>query len=205
MLVWGRNNSNNVKKVLWALEETGAPYERLDAGGAFGVVDTPEFGVLNPNRRVPVLENDGIVLWESNSIVRYLGALGPSALLNPADPGRRALADRWMDWTSINFAPPFTTVFWTLVRTLPEKRDLAALEAAQASASRLLEIVEGQLGSQPYLSGDEFGVGDIPLGTLIHVWFNLPIERPDHPSLLAWYQRLLERSAYRKVVALPLS
>jgi glutathione S-transferase len=202
--VWGRANSTNVKKVLWCLEEVGQPYERVDVGGPFGGLDTAEFGALNPNRRIPVLEDSELVLWESNSIVRYLAArYGAGPLL--ADPGRRAEADQWMDWASINFVPQFTTIFWNLVRTAPEKRDNGAVKAALAAAGTLLTVPEGVLGSRPFLSGDELGIGDIPLGTMIHAWFNMPIDRPELPHLEAWYDRLLTRPAYRAVVALPLT
>ncbi len=203
--VWGRDNSNNVKKVLWCLEEAGVPYERIDAGGAFGKLDTPEFGRLNPNRKIPVLEDGGTVLWESNSIVRYLAARYASGSLHDGDPAKRAQADQWMDWASINFVPPFTTIFWNLIRTAPEKRDMVAVAAAIETASQLLTIADATLADRPFLSGEALGIGDIPLGTLIHAWFNLPIERPDLVHLRSWYDRLLERPAYAKSVAIPLS
>ena len=83
--LWGRTNSINVQKVLWCLEELGLPYERVDAGGPFGVVDTPAYRTLNPNGRVPVIEEDGFVLWESNAIVRYVAARHDPGGLWPSD------------------------------------------------------------------------------------------------------------------------
>jgi len=111
--IWGRKNSSNVRKPLWAAEELGLAYEAIDAGGAFGVVDTPEYRAMNPNGRVPVIEDDGFVLWESNAIVRYLMARhADGTAWYPADLQARASADKWMDWTTSNFAGPFRTVFW---------------------------------------------------------------------------------------------
>lgn len=203
--VWGRTNSNNVKKVLWCLEEAGVDYERVDAGGSFGKLDTPDFARLNPNRKIPVLEDGETVLWESNSIVRYLAAQYGADTLHIGDAGKRALADQWMDWASLNFVPAFTPVFWALVRTAPEKRDMVAVQAAIRESGKLLAIADEVLSSRPFLSGRAPGTGDIPLGTLIHAWFSLPIDRPSHANLRAWYDRLLTRPAYDKVVALPLS
>jgi glutathione S-transferase len=202
--IWGRANSNNVKKVLWCVEELWIPYERMEAGGAIGVVDTAAFGEMNPNRRVPVIEDEDLVLWESNAIVRYLSARYGSGSLYSTDPATRALADRWMDWSSITFGPPFVTVFWNLMRVSPDRRDHGAIETALKSAADILRVADTALGRQPFLSGTQFGMGDIPLGCLIHAWFNLNIARPELTNILRWYKRLLARSAYKKVVALPL-
>lgn len=116
--IWGRKNSSNVRKPLWAAEELGLAYEAIDAGGAFGVVDTPEYRAMNPNGRVPVIEDDGFVLWESNTIVRYLMARHASGTAwYPTDLQARACAEKWMDWTTSSFAAPFRTVFWGVLRT----------------------------------------------------------------------------------------
>lgn len=203
--VWGRSNSNNVKKVLWCAAEAGIAYERIDVGGAYGGLDRPEFAALNPNQQIPVIEDGDLVLWESNAIVRYIAARYAPGMLYADDPARRALADRWMDWTSLAFLPPFTTLFQGLVRTPPAQRDMEAIHEAVTRAARLLMIADDQLARQPWLSGGIMGMGDIPLGTLIHAWFTLPIDRPHLPNLARWYDALLTRPAYQKAVAQPLS
>lgn len=203
--IWGRANSNNVKKVLWCAEEAAIPYQRKDAGGAFGLLDTSEFNDLNPNRRVPVLEDGTLIVWESNAIVRYLSAqYAPETLYLP-NPGPRALADRWMDWSSISFGPVFVTIFWNLMRVPKEQQDVAAVSRAVEQAGRTLAVADAALRQAPYLSGAAFGMGDIPLGCLMHAWFNLSISRPELPSVTQWYERLLTRAAYQKIVAVPLS
>ncbi|MCY1450391.1 Glutathione S-transferase GstB [compost metagenome] len=146
-----------------------------------------------------MIEDDGFVLWESNSIVRYLAAKYAPALY-PADLQQRASAEKWMDWTTSSFAGPFRTLFWGTLRTPPEQRDEAAIAAALAECGRLLEIPEKTLATQPYLSGEHFGMGDIPLGSFIYAWFEMPIQRPPLPHLSAWYALLKERPAYRKAV-----
>ncbi|WP_434596334.1 glutathione S-transferase [Pseudomonas sp. R4-83] len=199
--IWGRKNSSNVRKALWAAEELGLAYQAIDAGGAFGVVDTPEYRAMNPNGRVPVIEDDGLVLWESNAIVRYLLARhAPDSAWYPADPRARATADKWMDWTSSSFAGPFRTVFWGVLRTPAENQDWAAINAAIKECDELLNMADHALISQPYLSGNDIGMGDIPLGSFIYAWFEMPIERAPHPHLQAWYERLKQRPAYQKAV-----
>ncbi|WP_300626887.1 glutathione S-transferase [Pseudomonas sp.] len=197
--IWGRKNSSNVRKALWCAEELGLDYEAIDAGGAFGVVDTPQYRALNPNGRVPMIEDGDFVLWESNTIVRYLCAKHASDLY-PSDLQARANAEKWMDWTTSTLADPFKAVFWGIVRTPPEKRDWDSINAGRQACINALNTVDQALAEQPYLSGEAFGMGDIPLGCFIYAWFEMPIERPPMPHLEAWYQRLKQRPAYRKAV-----
>jgi len=199
--VWGRNNSSNVRKVLWCVEELAVPYSRIEAGGAFGVVDSPEYRALNPNGRVPMIEDDGFVLWESNAIVRYLAAqYGSDTSFYPADAKVRAQADKWMDWTTASFAGPFRDVFWGVLRTPVAEQDWGKINAGIKACAELLVLVDQALSEKPYLSGDEIGMGDIPLGSFMYAWFEMPIERPPAPHLSAWYERLKLRPAYRNGV-----
>ena len=201
--IWGRKNSVNVKKALWAAEELGLKYERIDAGMEHGVTKTPEYLKMNPTSLVPTIDDDGFVLWESHTIVRYFAAKHGMGMLCPTDPKARAGAERWMDWTytfSREFQRP---VFWPLVRTPPESRDMKAINEAIGRCAELLKVPETYLSKTRYLSGDAFTMGDIPLGCHLQLWFRLAIERPKMPGLEAWFQRLLERPAYRKHVDLP--
>ena len=202
--IWGRTNSVNVKKALWCLEELSLPYERIDAGMQFGVVNTPEYRKMNPMGLVPTLEDEGFVLWESHAIVRYLCARHSAGKLWPADPRQRADADRWMDW-AFTFLNAFRPVFWGLVRTPPEKRDMAAIEEARKKCAELAGVLDGALAGRRYVAGDAFTMGDIPVGCHMQLWMRLTIERPPHPNLAAWFARLCERAAYRKVVDVPFS
>lgn len=199
--IWGRKNSSNVRKALWVAEELGLEYEAINAGGAFGVNDQPEYLARNPNGVVPMIEDGDFVLWESNTIVRYLAAqYAPDSTLCPSSAKARAEQDKWMDWTTSTFAVPFKTVFWGVLRTPAEQQDWAQINAAKATIEGMLRIVDKTLSTQPYLSGTEFGMGDIPLGSFIYAWFEMPIERTDLPHLKAWYERLQQRPAYRTAV-----
>ncbi|QGZ32701.1 glutathione S-transferase [Stutzerimonas stutzeri] len=203
--LWGRINSTNVKKALWCLEELGVRYTRIDAGGAFGVVDEADYVAMNPNRLVPCLQDGDLVLWESNAIVRYLAAQYGDGVLWNADARQRAEADKWMDWVTSSLAGPFRPLFWNIVRTAAQARDMAAVQASLAECGKLLGIADRALAEQPYLSGESFGMGDIPLGCFAYAWFEMPIERPDLPHLRDWYERLQQRPAYQTAVVTPLT
>jgi glutathione S-transferase len=205
LVIWGRGNSVNVQKVLWCCEELGVEYKRIDAGGPFGVVDTPQYRRLNPNGLVPTIEDDGLVLWESHAIVRYLAAKHAVGGIWPADARARALADQWMDWTHTVYWAALRTAFLGLVRTAPEKRDLQAIEESRIKTAAALAIVDTHLGSRAYVAGDSFTMGDIALGCAVWRWMALPIERPQLPNLQRWFDRLAQRPAYRTVVMHPLT
>lgn len=202
LTIWGRATSSNVQKVMWAIGELELPHRRIDAGLAFGVVDTPEYARMNPNRLVPTIEDDGFVLWESNAILRYLARrhAGAARPLLPADPRAAADADRWMDWQLSRVAQPATTVFIGLTRTRPEDRDPAAIAAAQRQLADLYAILDAALAERPFLAGDALSMGDIPLGVMIHRWYKLRDQQPALPHLDAWYRRLAERPAYQSAV-----
>ena len=204
-VIWGRTNSVNVQKVTWCCEEMAVDYDRIDAGRTFGVVDTPAYRNLNPNGLVPTLVDDGFVLWESNAIVRYLAAKHGAGSLWPDDPRTRANADRWMDWKITTFWPAIHALFLGLVRTPPDQRDAQAMENSRLKTAHVLRIVDAHLQLHPFLAGDAFTMGDIPLGCGIWRWMTLPIERPELPNLARWFESLKERPAYKKIVMLPLS
>jgi len=203
--LWGRINSINVQKVLWALAELKVPYERTDAGLQFGVVNEPFYRRMNPNGRVPTIEDDGFVLWESNAIVRYLSEKHGAGTLWPNDPRQRADADRWMDWTTSTVAPAITPVFWGLIRTPAERRDLKAIEEGVERLAQAFQVLEQGLEGRDHVAGKSFTMGDIPLGTFVHRWYALAVKRPKLPRVEAYYERLQQRASYKKHVMLPLS
>jgi len=203
--IWGRINSINVQKVMWTVGELGLPHERIDAGGAFGRVRDPDYLALNPNGLVPTIEDDGFVLWESNTVARYLAAKHSPGRLCPSDVQRRADAERWMDWVLTTLNPPMFTVFWNLIRTPVDQRDMKAVEAARLKLCDLWQILEAQLAKRPYVIGAELTMGDVPLGCTINRWYHLPLERPKMPNIEAWYGRLKERPAFKQHVMIPLT
>lgn len=202
--IWGRVNSVNVKKALWCVAELGIPYERTDAGMQFGVVNTPEYRRMNPTGLVPTIDDEGFTLWESHSIVRYLCAKHSAGKLWPADLRARADAERWMDW-AFTFQSAMRNVFWGLIRTPPEKRDANAIEEGKKKTIALLPVLEQTLARQPYVAGQAFTMGDIPIGCEVQRYMRVPIERPPFPAVQAWFERLRERKPFRDHVDLPLT
>jgi len=203
--IWGRNNSINVQKVLWTCGELGLPFERIDAGMAFGVNNTPEYKAMNPNGLVPLIDDDGFMLWESHAIVRYLARTHGTGNIWPAEPRNAADADRWMDWYATTLWPNLRPVFWNLVRTPPEKRDMALVEASRKQMAANFQIVDAELGRHEYVSGNTFSVADIPMGVAAYRWYNMAIERPTLNNLDAWYARLCARPAFKQHCMLPLN
>ena len=198
--VYGRRNSGNVQKVLWALNELGLAYTRVDVGGSFGGTDNADYLAMNPNRKVPVLKDGDLVLFESNTIVRYLAARYGQDSLWPADPAARAAQEKWMDWQLSTLDPLLGPTFVATIKTLPAERDAALIASrAKALAAGFAEV-DAVLAEHPYLSGGQFGLADIVLGAMLNRYRLLPIERPPQPHLDAWFSRLAERPAFQRHV-----
>ncbi|HSL00717.1 MAG TPA: glutathione S-transferase family protein [Rubrobacteraceae bacterium] len=205
MKVWGRRNSINVQKVLWCCAELDIPFERVDVGGPFGGNRDPHYLQLNPNGLVPTISDEGFVLWEANVIVRYLAAKHGAGTLYPEDLTVRADADRWMDWQMGTLWAAMRPVFVGLVRTPPEERELASIEAATKRTAEIWGILDAHLADRDYVTGPSFTMGDIPLGATAYRWLQLGVEGPILANVRAWHERLSERPAFREHVMLPLS
>ena len=203
--LWGRANSSNLKKVRWLCEEIGLPYERIDAGMSFGVVNTPEYRKLNSNGLVPTIDDDGFILWESNAIVRYLAAKHAAGTFWPTDLKLRADADRWMDWCTSMLWPAFRPVFLGLVRTSPERRNLKEIEDGAKNTVEMLARLDAALAGRKFVAGDQITIGDIAFGPIVYLINNVAIERPKLANYDAWYARISERAAFKKVVVLPVA
>ena len=203
--IWGRKTSSNVQKVLWCCGELEIPFERIDLAGEFGGNREEPYLSLNPNGVVPTIEDGDFVLWESNSIVRYLVQKYQGGRLLPDTPEGRGNANRWMDWQLTTLNAFLVPIFFGIVRTPEAERDPAAIEKAVAAAVPKWQMVERYLEGQSYLAGDSFSIGDIPAGIWAYRWFNMPIDRPSMPNVEAWYARLTERAPYREHVMIPLS
>jgi glutathione S-transferase len=203
--IWGRLSSVNVQKVVWCADELALAYERVDAGGKFGANDTPGYLAMNPNGLVPVIDDDGFILYESNAIVRYFCARDPSASLWPVDPRGRADVDRWMEWQSTNYTPAMSAIFWQLIRTPADQRDAAAIEASRVKSEKLSGILDAHLRGRRFLAGDRFSAADIVVGCAAHRWLRLPVERAPRPDLERWYAGLGLRPGSRQVTTLALS
>jgi glutathione S-transferase len=201
---WGRPSSFNTQKVLWLADELALAYRHIAAGGSFGGLDTPEFLAMNPHGRVPVIDDDGTVVWESHAILRYLAARHGSGRFWHDDAAVRSRVDAWMDWSQTRLQPDFLNgVFWGFYRTPEHLRNRAAIAKSLARCATDFQLLDQALRGRRYLGGAAISLADIPAGTALYRYFELDIERPSVPNVEAWYRRLQERPAYRARVMLP--
>jgi glutathione S-transferase len=207
LTIWGRANSVNVQKVLWCLHELDIAYARIDAGLQFGKNDEAAYLAMNPNGRVPTLVDGDYVLWESNSVMRYLClAYGEGSPIYPPSPKARAAVDRWLDWTLSTLQPVDRPVFWALVRTPPEKRDMAAIQKDADAEAVVWRIVEAQLATRRFVEGDQFTIADIALGAFARRWFGVEgVTKPDLPNLERWFALISERPGFKRFIAPPMT
>jgi len=216
MKLWGRPTSGRTQKVLWTLAEIGMEFEFVLASATmgsdghvskghkpYGIVDTPEYRAMNPNGTVPTIDDDGFILWESNSIVRYLAMKYAPDLLYGNDIEIFASASRWLDWENNELLPPQHELVMQLVRLPHGQRDAAKLERARQAFTKRLHIIEEQLGRTPHISGERFTYGDIPLGLRVHRWYLFGLEQPPMPNIERWYRTIRERPGFQVWTANP--
>lgn len=204
LTVWGRRSSFNFQKVMWLVGELGLPHRHTPAGGEFGGLGTPEFKAMNPVGRIPVIDDDGTIVWESHAILRYLAARHRAGQFWSADAAERSQADRWMDWSQTALQPDFMGgVFWSFYRTPEPQRNWPAIHDKIACCSRHFQLLDQVLADRLFLCGDSLSLADIPAGTSLFRYFGLDIERPSIPNVEAWYRRLQDRPAYRAHVMIP--
>jgi len=204
LTIWGRRTSYNVQKVLWLADELGLDYRHRPAGGDAGGLDDEAFLAMNPNGRIPVIRDGETVVWETHAILRYLAAEHGGSDFQRTTPAAQSAVDRWLDWSLSELEPAFFTgVFWGFYRTPAAQRDAKAIERALTKCDRLYRILDRQLATRPFLSGEALGLADIPAGTTLYRYFELEIPRPRLPNVEAWYRRLQERPAYRSHVMRP--
>jgi glutathione S-transferase len=202
--IWGRRSSLNVQKVMWLVGELGVAFEHLPAGGDLGGLGDPGFLALNPHGRVPVIQDGDVTVWESQAILRYLAATYGRDSFWSDSPAVRSQFDRWMDWSQSSFQPDFLNgVFWGFYRTPEHLRDARAVKVKIERCAAYLRLLDQALADRPFLAGDQLTLADIPVGTSLYRYFNLEIDRPNVPHVEAWYDRLLQRPAYREHVMIP--
>lgn len=203
--LWGRMSSINVRKVVWAAQELGLSLQRTEAGGAFGLVKEPAYLHMNPNAQVPVIDDEGFILWESNAIVRYLCAKHAAGRLYPLDLPQRFIAEQWMDWQQTSLNPAGRSGFVQWIRTPAAQRQPEVIARSNAATEPLLDLIDAHLARQPFMAGAQFSMADIPVACEIHRWFGLPQPRAPRQHLDSWYLGILSRPATRGVLDLPLS
>lgn len=209
--IWGRISSINVRKVVWCAQELGLDFQRTEAGGKFGIVQSDEYRAMNPNAMVPTID-DGegdarVVLWESNVIVRYLCAKHWTYQMYPEQLPERFDAERWMDWQQTTLNRASGGAFVQLVRVAPEQRDAAVIDESVRATEPLFALLDAHLATRSFMTGERFTMADIPIGCEVHRWFGLPpadYRRPSWPNLERWFAQMLQRPGARGVLDLAL-
>ena len=178
----------------------GLPYKRHNVGGSYQGLDSPEYLQLNPNGRIPTLQDGDHVLYESNAIIRYLCRIYGKGTILPDSEQQIAIADQWMEWYKTTPYPKYIDLFWAIVRTEPALRNEEQIAKLAKEVAALLTVLDQHLSKNNYVLGNEFSMGDIPLGALMHRYFCLDVERPPFTNIMGWYDLLCEREAYKEHV-----
>ena len=205
--IWGRKNSSNVMPVMFTIGEIGGEVNRghirHNVGGTFGGLDTDQYKAMNPNQLVPTMNDNGFVLWESSTIIRYLCKQYSPGELYPEDGKQFALADQWLEWHKSTYIANMFPAFWELIRTPKENQNPDAIKQSARKTGEILKILDHQLDSKKFILGEKFSMADIPAGATTYRYYNLDIERPSLPNIEKWYARLCEREAYQTHVMIP--
>jgi glutathione S-transferase len=212
--IWGRPNSIHTQRVLWTCAEAELPFELIPASATmgpnghvsggnapYGIVDTPEYLKMNPNGTVPTIDDDGVVLWESNTIARYLAQKYAPGPLFGASLETLGRASQWMDWTNARLEPVLHILVMELVRLTPDRRDAAKVAEACGTILPSLQLLDRHLAAHPYVAGAAFTVGDIPPGAAVYRWICFGQTGPSMPHLEAWQARLAARPGFRRHIA----
>jgi glutathione S-transferase len=201
--LWGRKNAYNVQKVLWTLDELELDYSHHDIGSITGELETAEYLAINPHARIPTLVDSNHIVWESNSIVRYLAAEYGGGQIYAEQPLQRSLAERWMDWELSKLQPDFIDLFWGYYRKAENQRDNPAIQGSLTRCFEHFRLLDAHLENRKYLAGDDFSIADITCATSLYRYFTMGIEVEKPVQVMAWYQRLVARKAFQQNIMLP--
>ena len=198
--VYGYERSSNTEKVWWLCDELGVPFENVPKGGPYSGHKAPDYLKINPNGQIPTIDDDGFILWESNSIVRYIAERYGDGRLIPSDAKKRAIANKWMDWQLAALGRPSSALINAVFRKTGPERKPDEVAAAIEGLATMWKRFESDFGAGPFLAG-EFSIGDISLGIYAHRWLAADVDdKPEFPILEAWHKRLAERPAFQKRV-----
>jgi glutathione S-transferase len=205
LTVWGRKSSSNVQALMWCIGELNLPFERIDAGFTYEVVDTDEYLAMNPNGTVPTIQDDSNPpLWETGAILRYLASEYAPESFWPANNLSRAEVDRWSEWSKVNIALNFTgPIFWRVARTPLSRRDPEAIRRALKVLDKYLAIADKQLSRFEYIAADHLTLADMQFGHCLYRYFDIDIDRKDWRQLRRYYNMLAERPAFKEHIVTP--
>jgi glutathione S-transferase len=190
----GRQTSGNVQKVIFMFEELGTPYTREDYGRQFENTQTAEYKALNPTSKVPTLVDGSTVIWESNTILRYLAAsIGQQ--LHGATPAEKADVERWMDFLLAAVNPGYLAAFKN-AKLKPEEQTAESKELVKDLVAQL-KIFDGYLAGKDFLALGKFTIAEIACAPILKRCLDFKIDRPSLPNLERWAAAIAARPAFK--------
>lgn len=205
MIIFGRENSHHVRKVVWCARELGVDFTRVDVGGHFAFHDCPNYLEINATGLVPTINDGGYILWESGAIIRYLCEAKDGGSLYPSQPKARGTINQWYDWASVTLLADYKTIYWQSFRLEAHLVDRETLNSSLEAIIRKLKIVDSILTKNEYLTGGDFTIADIALAIMVHTLFYIGFSQRLPPSIIRWYEVISLRQPFKDTLAGPLS
>jgi glutathione S-transferase len=193
-------------KVLAVARYLGLDFELCPVDLLNGAHLRPEFARLNPNMKMPVLEDDAFVLWESNAITQYLASKKPERGLLPSDPRRRADVSRWQFWENAHWDPACAAlIFERLLKKVFDQGDPtpALVEKGETEVRRFGGVLNGWLAGRRFLCGDDLTLADFSVGAWLNYADRAKYPIDDLRELRRWYAGLMELPAWRESIVAP--
>ena len=184
-------------RTLWMAKELGLDYEHVQTNFAEGGTRTPEYLAINPNGHVPAIDDDGFALWESMAINLYLAKKYGAGRLYPSHLHHEALAWQWSFWVMTEAERPVLTAMFNRALYPEDKRDAAAADEAERQLQQPLKVLDGALANSAYLVGDEFGVADLNVASVLSWARPARIDLSGVPKMADWFKRCADRPAAR--------
>ena len=198
LTVYGRKSSANVQKVHWICKEGNLEFKQIDVGGKYGGHTSTEFKKMNPNSTIPVLKDDSFVIYESNSIMKYIS--NRYNILKEDNDEKSALNNQWIDWASLVFGLQCATYTAHNMLLPIEQRDPNIASETKKKIVSSFEILDHQLHKNEFINDDKLGLADIPIGCWIHRCIILNLDFSQFKSLERWYKKLKENYGYKDAV-----
>lgn len=197
--LYGVGFSNNVNKVRYVLNQLGLSYDWAQTDPMQGETKTPAFQAITPTGKIPAIEIDGLKLFESNAIIRYLAVIKNSSLY-PADPAKRAVIDAWMDYSSIHVQHALGRVMFNrmFAPMMGQKADEASLATGLEFLAKYFPLIDAQLGKSAYLAGQELSIADISLLAVLDPCELCQVSLEQYKNITSWRKKLISQPFYQK-------
>ena len=198
LTIYGRKSSANVQKVHWICLEGNLKFKAINIGGKYGGHTSPEFKQINPNSTIPVLKDNDFIIYESNSIIKYIS--DKYKILKSNNQKDIALNNQWIDWASLVFGLQCATYTAHNMLLPVEQRNPTIASESKKKIITSFEILDNQLNKYNFILNDELGLADIPIGCWLHRCVILDLKFSEFKSLDRWYRKLKQNKAYQIAV-----